>query len=297
MRKTLRRAIARSLRRRRRTPSPRIIYAQAKSCAICVSPEITASDRVRFFGAKAWTIRRKILAQKKITDRNFWRRKNRQYKILAQNRFWKMRENGQSYFAEAPCAKGEASCGFDIMTLEGVCRLFTHLHLHSEYSLLDGFCRIEKLVARVKELGMEAVAVTDHGNLFGAIEFYKRAHEVDRRSSHEAYVTAKSHHDKSPGGIRAIIWCLPVTDEGFQNLKKSRRGRSRGSITRPRISKDFSRNTRGLIALSACLGAKSRRNSKRRRKGAEKAAPVSRDLRRGSFFLELMDRRTRGTRG
>lgn len=181
------------------------------------------------------------------------------------------------------------------MTLKECVVLFTHLHLHSEYSLLDGFCRIEKLVARVKELGMEAVAVTDHGNLFGAIEFYKRAHEAGIKPilGMEAYVTAKSHHDKSPENPGYHLVLLAETDEGFQNLKKiASEGYVEGFYYRPRISKDFLKeHAKGLIALSACLGGEVATKLLRGdEKGAEKAALSYREIfGEDRFFLELMD--------
>lgn len=199
------------------------------------------------------------------------------------------------YFLEPNMQKMFASLRFVIIILKECVILFTHLHVHSEYSLLDGFCRIDKLVERTKKLGMNAVAVTDHGNLFGAIEFYKRAHEAGIKPilGMEAYVTVKSHLDKSPENPYYHLVLLAENETGFQNLKKiASEGFLKGFYYKPRISKDYlKKHAEGIIALSACLGGEvATRLRSDDEKGAEKAALSYREIfGEDHFFLELMD--------
>jgi len=93
---------------------------------------------------------------------------------------------------------------------------FVHLHLHTEFSLLDGACRIRELVDRAAQLGMQALAITDHGNMFGAVEFHDacRAKGIKPILGCEAYVAIGSRHDKSASGIREAynhLTLLPPT--------------------------------------------------------------------------------------
>jgi len=137
---------------------------------------------------------------------------------------------------------------------------FTHLHLHSQYSLLDGAITFDKLLKRCKELNMEAVAVTDHGNMFGAVEFYTKA-----RSSHikpiigiEAYVAPGTRFDRQKNGIKDAAHHLVLLAEnntGYQNLLKlASIGYLEGFYYRPRIDKAILTELHeGLIATSACL--------------------------------------------
>ena len=137
---------------------------------------------------------------------------------------------------------------------------FTHLHLHSQYSLLDGAIKLEKLLKRCDELGMDSVAVTDHGNMFGAVEFYTKA-----RASHikpilgiEAYVAPGSRFDKEKGSIRNAAYHLVLLAEnntGYKNLLKlTSAGYTEGFYYRPRIDKEIlAEFNEGIIATSACL--------------------------------------------
>jgi DNA polymerase-3 subunit alpha len=136
---------------------------------------------------------------------------------------------------------------------------FTHLHLHSQYSLLDGAISLDKLLNRCKELGMDAVAVTDHGNIFGAVEFYTKA-----LSSHikpiigiEAYIAPRSRFDRQKCSITDAAFHLILLAEnntGYQNLLKlASIGFVEGFYYRPRIDKEIlSELNAGLIATSAC---------------------------------------------
>ncbi|HET8667813.1 MAG TPA: DNA polymerase III subunit alpha, partial [Terriglobales bacterium] len=138
---------------------------------------------------------------------------------------------------------------------------FVHLHLHSEYSLLDGASDLEKLVKRAKDLGMPSVAVTDHGNIFGAVHFtnYAKKHDIRPIIGCELYICQKSDHDverMAPEGDQYNhLVVLAETDEGYRNLAKIVSEASlHGFYYKPRISKQFlADHSAGLIGLSACL--------------------------------------------
>jgi len=137
---------------------------------------------------------------------------------------------------------------------------FTHLHLHSQYSLLDGAVTFDKLLKRCKELNMDSVAVTDHGNMFGAVEFYTKA-----RAAHikpiigiEAYIAPASRFDRTKSSISDAAYHLILLAEnntGYKNLLKlASIGYLEGFYYRPRIDKEIlTELNAGLIATSACL--------------------------------------------
>jgi len=136
--------------------------------------------------------------------------------------------------------------------------VFTHLHVHSEYSLLDGMCRIPNLIARVKELGMDSVALTDHGVMYGAIEFYRLAKDAGIKPiiGCEIYVMANGNGNHTPGeknNYHLVLLCRNQT--GYRNLIQIvTRAHLEGFYYKPRIDKEFlAEHTSGLIALSACL--------------------------------------------
>ena len=141
---------------------------------------------------------------------------------------------------------------------------FAHLHLHTEYSLLDGASRPEKLAAKVAQLGMPACAITDHGNMFGAVEFYNamKANKVKPIIGCEMYVAYGSRHDKAgvedqqaDAGANNHLIVLAATNEGYRNLVKLvSAGYTEGFYYKPRIDKELLREHReGLIVLSSCL--------------------------------------------
>ena len=136
---------------------------------------------------------------------------------------------------------------------------FTHLHLHTEYSLLDGACRINQLIDRVKELGQTSVAITDHGSMYGVIDFYKAAKEKGIKPiiGCECYVAKRSRFDKVHGidNERHHLVLLCENNTGYQNLiQMVSRGWTEGFYTKPRIDKELlEKHHEGLIALSACL--------------------------------------------
>jgi len=136
---------------------------------------------------------------------------------------------------------------------------FVHLHLHSHYSLLDGLSKIDEILDRVKELGMEAVALTDHGVLYGAIEFYTKAKAKGIRPilGCELYLASRTLYDKDPAKD-SNYFHLPVLvkdKNGYQNLIKIvTAGHLEGFYYKPRVDKNLLRDYhQGLIALSGCL--------------------------------------------
>lgn len=132
---------------------------------------------------------------------------------------------------------------------------FVHLHLHTEYSLLDGVGKITEYVARAKELGMPAIAITDHGNMFGAFEFYKTALKSGIKPiiGMEAYISSGSALEKSGETFHLILLCK--NEIGYKNLLKlSSFGYIKGFYYKPRIDKEIlKKHSEGLIALSACM--------------------------------------------
>lgn len=136
---------------------------------------------------------------------------------------------------------------------------FVHLHNHTEFSLLDGASRVERLVARAKELGMPAVAITDHGTMCGVIDFYKHAvkHGVKPIVGCEVYVAPRSRHEKTTveGEAYYHLVLLAENADGYRNLMELvSRAHTEGFYYKPRVDKELLREYRGgLIALSACL--------------------------------------------
>lgn len=136
---------------------------------------------------------------------------------------------------------------------------FTHLHLHTEYSLLDGACRIKKLIARAKELNMNAIAITDHGSMYGIIPFYKEAQAQGIKPiiGCEVYVAPKSRFDNHEvNGVRYYhLILLAKNNEGYRNLVKLvSLSNIEGMYYKPRVDKELLRKySKGLICLSACI--------------------------------------------
>ena len=137
---------------------------------------------------------------------------------------------------------------------------FAHLHLHTEYSLLDGAIRIRELPARLKELGMDACAITDHGAMYGVIDFYRACLSAGIKPiiGCEVYVAPRSRTDKQAGTDKepAHLVLLAENDEGLKNLMLLvSTGFIEGFYYRPRVDHELLRkHAGGLIALSACLG-------------------------------------------
>ena len=176
---------------------------------------------------------------------------------------------------------------------------FVHLHLHTDYSMLDGACDVEKLVKRVKELGMPAVAMTDHGNIFGAVHFVNAAHKegVKPIIGCELYICKKDDHDirRTPpeGDTYNHLLVLAESEEGYRNLTKITSEASlHGFYYKPRISKKFlAEHSKGLIGLSGCLkGEVAERLTEGKYEAAREAASTYRDIfGKDNFFLEIQD--------
>ncbi len=173
---------------------------------------------------------------------------------------------------------------------------FVHLHLHTDYSLLDGACDVEKLCGRVQELGMPAVAVTDHGNIFAAVHFSNaaKAKGIKPILGCELYICKKDDHRADPeGDSYNHLLVLAENEEGYRNLVKITSEASlHGFYYKPRVSKKFlAEHTRGLIALSGCLkGEVAERLAEGKYEDARQAAVFFREIfGNESFFLEIQD--------
>src|SRR5919109_3926135 len=171
---------------------------------------------------------------------------------------------------------------------------FVHLHLHTDYSLLDGACEIKRLVERVKALNMPAVAVTDHGNIFGAADFYHAANSAGIKPilGCELYICKKDDHRGPPeGDTYNHLTVLAETDEGYRNLVKITSEASlHGFYYKPRISKKFlAEHAKGLIGLSGCLAGEVCENFLAGKYDAGKAAAAQyREIfGRDNFFIEI----------
>ena len=172
---------------------------------------------------------------------------------------------------------------------------FVHLHLHSEYSLLDGSTRINLLPKRVKELGMDAVALTDHGNMYGAIAFYKACKDEGIKPilGCEVYVSEKDMTIKDKTNKRFHLILLAENNEGFKNIMKIVSiAFVDGYYYKPRVDKEvLKKYTKGVIATSACLGGEVQRFILDRDLEAARAAALEyREIfGENNFFLELQD--------
>ena len=172
---------------------------------------------------------------------------------------------------------------------------FTHLHLHTEYSLLDGEIKIEDLVKRAKELNMKSVAITDHGNMFGAVNFYKalKKEGIKPIIGSEIYISKGDHKSKTPEDkeyYHLILLCK--NNDGLKNLFKiSTESWQNGFYYKPRISREFLKeHSEGLIALSACLsGEIQRKYLNRDLKGAREAFEFYKETFGDDFYLEIQN--------
>lgn len=133
---------------------------------------------------------------------------------------------------------------------------FTHLHVHTEYSLLDGASKIHELVAYAKELGMDSLAITDHGAMYGAVEFYQECTKAGIKPiiGCEVYLSKGSHLEKNNRGMYHLI-LLAENDTGYHNLMKIVSiGQLEGFYYKPRVDKDVLHTYHeGIICLSACV--------------------------------------------
>lgn len=177
---------------------------------------------------------------------------------------------------------------------------FVHLHVHTEYSLLDGAIRINELVKKVKENGMSAVAITDHGNMFGAINFYKEcmSNGIKPIIGMEAYVAKRSHTDKEAkiDNEPNHLILLAKNNVGYKNLVKlSSISYTEGFYYKPRIDKELLKKYHeGLICLSACImGEIPRKILNNNYEGAKESAVEFKNIFGEDFYLEVQSNKLR----
>ena len=175
---------------------------------------------------------------------------------------------------------------------------FVHLHVHTQYSLLDGMIRLDELFKKVKEFSMPAIAITDHGNMFGAIDFYQQAFKngIKPIIGSELYVAPRDRRDKTPATIGESTRHLVVlvkNRQGYKNLMKlSSLAHIEGFYYRPRVDKELLREcSEGLIASSACLHGEIaswivKGNMEEARKAAREYQTIFGE---DDFYLEIME--------
>ncbi len=174
---------------------------------------------------------------------------------------------------------------------------FAHLHCHTHYSLLDGANKIPELIAKVKEQGMNACAITDHGNLYGSLEFYQtcKKNDVNPILGYEAYIAPGHRTDRSASRMKDATFhltLLAMNVKGFQNLMKmSSRAYLEGFYYKPRIDKELLEEfNEGIICLSGCAsGELSRFLLADERQKAEDLAKWYSDLFGDRFYMEIQD--------
>jgi DNA polymerase III subunit alpha len=173
---------------------------------------------------------------------------------------------------------------------------FTHLHLHTDYSLLDGACDVEKLVKRVADIGQKSVAITDHGNIYGAVHFFDAAkHQgVQPILGCELYICQKEDHRADPqGDDYNHLLVLAENEEGYRNLVRITSEASlHGFYKKPRVSKKYlAEHAKGLIGFSGCLAGELCENLMVGKYEAARATASQYQaiFGRGNFFLEIQD--------
>jgi DNA polymerase III subunit alpha len=172
---------------------------------------------------------------------------------------------------------------------------FTHLHVHSHFSLLDGLPKIDQLLDHAKELGMNSIALTDHGNMYGAVEFYKKAKERDIKPilGAEIYLAFEGMEQKRPKVDDTIyhLVLLAKDQEGYQNLVAIlTQAHLKGFYYKPRVDEAFLKeHSKGLIALSGCLNGRVSRllQAKRKKEAEDTALRYQEIFGKGNFYLEL----------
>ncbi|MBX6343177.1 MAG: PHP domain-containing protein, partial [Thermomicrobiaceae bacterium] len=179
-------------------------------------------------------------------------------------------------------------------------RPFAHLHLHTEFSLLDGMGRIPDYMARAKQYGMQHVAITDHGVMYGVIDWYKaaKAHDLHPVLGIEAYLAPNSIADREKGSYHLLL--LAENERGYRNLLKlASRASLEGFYYKPRVDLDMLNELRdGVIATSACLGGPVANNFLNGKD--EEAVRLAKTLREmfgpEHFYIEIQDHGIEGQR-
>ena len=171
---------------------------------------------------------------------------------------------------------------------------FTHLHLHSDYSLLDGACDVDKLAAHVSGMGQTAAAITDHGNIYGAVHFFDAMAKKNVKPilGCELYLSKADNHREMADGYNHFL-VLAESEEGYKNLVRlTSEAALHGFYRKPRVSKDFlAKHTEGLIGFSGCLaGEVNQHLMAGKYEEAKRSAGHFQDMfGKGNFFLEIQD--------
>jgi DNA polymerase-3 subunit alpha len=173
---------------------------------------------------------------------------------------------------------------------------YVHLHNHTHHSVLDGLTKIPALMSKVKELGMEAVAITDHGTMSGVLEFYKaaKAEGVKPILGMEAYVAARTRHDRDPQKDKARyhVTILAMNKQGYQNLMRlSSTANLEGMYYKPRIDHDLlEQYNEGLIILSGCASGELGENLRNDNyEEAKRIAAWYKSIFGDRYYLEMQD--------
>jgi DNA polymerase-3 subunit alpha len=173
---------------------------------------------------------------------------------------------------------------------------FTHLHLHTDYSLLDGACDIDKMMKHVDKIGQKSVAMTDHGNIFGAVHFFNSAKAAGIKPilGCELYISqAEDHRAKGDGDKYNHLLVLAENEEGYRNLVRlTSEAALHGFYRKPRVSKNFlAKHTKGLIGFSGCLAGEVSQHlmAGDYEKAKATAGAYEEIFGRGNFFLEVQD--------
>ena len=179
---------------------------------------------------------------------------------------------------------------------------FTHLHLHTDYSLLDGACDVDKVAAHLTKIGQTAAAMTDHGNMYGAVHFFDALEKKKLKPilGCELYLSQTDDHREMSGGYNHFL-VLAENQAGYKNLMRlTSEAAVHGFYRKPRVSKEFlSKHTEGLIGFSGCLaGEVNQHLMARKYEAAKKSAGYFQDIfGKGNFFLEIQDHGLEPDRG
>ncbi len=171
---------------------------------------------------------------------------------------------------------------------------FTHLHLHTDYSLLDGACDVDKLAAHLSKLGQTAAAMTDHGNIYGAVHFFDAMHKKGLKPilGCELYLSETADHREMSGGYKHFL-VIAENEAGYRNLVRLTSEASlHGFYRKPRVSKEFlAKHTEGLIAFSGCLAGEVNQHlmAGKYEEAKRTAGEFEGMFGKGNFFLEVQD--------
>jgi len=171
---------------------------------------------------------------------------------------------------------------------------FTHLHLHTDYSLLDGACDVDKLAAHLSNLGQTAAAMTDHGNIYGAVHFFNAMQKKNLKPilGCELYISTEPDHRTRAGKYNHFL-VLAENEEGYRNLVRlTSEAALHGFYNKPRVSKEFlARHTKGLIGFSGCLAGEINQHlmAGKYEEAKQSAGQFEEMFGKGNFFLEVQD--------